>query len=204
VAGKRGREAGQAVAQKLQKTTSSIDNLLSSLEGTVPVGAGSEDTAPGASQLQQTLRGGRGASQLASIDGLLESTGAGSGGSSRGVVKTGVDVVDDGVASSGDAASTWGRDSNSLMAVVQRYKSGVKFCYDSALKKSPGLSGKITLQMDITASGAVQDLQVTSDSLGDPALQRCIRSQVRNWRFQAIDAGTVRFTLPLVFTPPRG
>ncbi|UCE02302.1 MAG: TonB family protein [Candidatus Latescibacterota bacterium] len=204
VAGKRGREAGEAVAQTLQKTTSSIDNLLSSLEGSVPVGVGGEDTAPGASQLQQALRGGRGASQLASIDGLLESTGAGRGGRSRGVAKTGVEVVDDGVTSSGDAASTWGRDSNSLMAVVQRYKSGVKFCYDSALKKSPNLSGKITLQMDISASGAVQDLHVASDSLGDPALQRCILAQVCNWRFQAIDAGTVRFTLPLVFTPPRG
>jgi TonB family protein len=58
--------------------------------------------------------------------------------------------------------------------------------------------------MDIFASGAVSGLRVVGDTLGDPALQRCILAQVRNWRFKAIDSGTVRFTLPLVFSPPNG
>jgi hypothetical protein len=88
------------------------------------------------------------------------------------------------------------------MAVVQRYKAGVKFCYDNALKKTPRLNGKITLQMDIDATGRIASLSVASDTIGNLPLQKCIRAQVQNWRVAKVDAGTVRFTLPLVFSPP--
>jgi hypothetical protein len=39
--------------------------------------------------------------------------------------------------------------------------------------------------------------------MGNVALQKCILAQVQGWKFPAIDAGTVRFTLPLVFSPPQ-
>jgi len=81
--------------------------------------------------------------------------------------------------------------------------AGIKFCYDNALKKDAGLSGKITLQMDIAASGEVLSCEPLDDSLGNAALERCVVSQARSWRFAPIPSGTVRFTLPLVFTPPQ-
>ncbi len=207
--GAKGRAAGKAVAKQIEDTTANIDDMLAGLTGTVPAAAGSgsgsgsaRGVASGVASGVGKVEGGRAAGALSSIDGLLEGTGAGKGASSRGVARSGIDVVDDGLATDGEAASAWGRDSRSLMAVVQRYKSGVKFCYDNALKKSPNMTGKITLQMDILASGAVSNLSVVGDTLGDPGLQRCILAQVRNWRFQAIESGTVRFTLPLVFSPP--
>lgn len=207
-AGARGREAGRAVAQQIEDTTARIDDMLSGLTGTVPAASGSGSgsaagSGRGVASGVEKVGGGRAASQLASIDGLLEGTGAGAGATSQGVARSGIDVVDEGLSTEGTGSTAWGRDSRSLMAVVQRYKSGVKFCYDNTLKQRPNLQGKITLQMDILASGAVSDLRVVGDTLGDAALQRCILAQVRNWRFQAIDAGTVRFTLPLVFSPPR-
>ncbi len=207
VAGNRGREAGARVAQNLQSTTANVDKLLSSLQGTVPVAAGPGNgggrgkEAVGA--LRAGLEGGRGTEALAGIDNLLQGTGAGrGGGAARGVQRAGVDVVDQGVRSDGDGAAASGRDSRSLMAVVERYKSGIKFCYDNALKKGPQLQGKITLQMDIEADGSVRGLVVQQDGVGDGAMQRCICTQIGSWRFPAIEAGTVRFTLPLVFTPP--
>ena len=205
VAGSRGREAGARVAENLQSTTASVDRLLSSLQGTVPVaagpGKGGGNEAVGT--LRSGLQGGRGTETLAGIDNLLQGTGAGrGGGAARGVQRAGVDVVDQGVHSDGDGAAASGRDSRSLMAVVERYKSGIKFCYDNALKKAPQLQGKITLQMDIEPDGSVRGLVVQQDGVGDAALQRCICSQIGSWRFPAIEAGTVRFTLPLVFTPP--
>ncbi len=216
VAGKRGQEAGARVASEIQGATSSVDQLLASLQGTIPAGSangsgkgvstanrgnGGGTAAVGA--LRAGLQGGRGTEALAGIDNLLQGTGVGrGGGTGRGVAKGGVRVVDDGVASHGDGASASGRDSHSLMQVVERYKAGVKFCYDNTLKKTPGLAGKLTLQMDIAPSGEVHDLFVVQDGLGDAALQRCILTQVASWRFPAIEAGTVRFTLPLVFSPP--
>lgn len=207
-AGERGRAAGRAVAQQVEDTTARIDDMLSGLTGTVPAASGSGSGAGSGRRVAsgvESVGSGRAASQLASIDGLLEGTGAGAGAgaTSQGVARAGIDVVDEGLSTEGAGSTAWGRDSRSLMAVVQRYKSGVKFCYDNTLKQKPSLQGKITLQMDILASGAVSELRVVGDTLSDPELQRCILAQVRNWRFEAIDAGTVRFTLPLVFSPPR-
>ncbi len=91
------------------------------------------------------------------------------------------------------------------MATVQRYVAGIRFCYDNSLKKTPSLAGKIVLQMDIAPGGEVVDVQPGDDTLGNAALERCILSQVEGWKFAAVPAaGTVRFTLPLVFTPPQG
>jgi TonB family protein len=200
--GKRGREAAQQATRTLKKTTAGIDNLLSSVDGVVPVsGTSSEGTSSGAVQ-KYALAAGRQAEQLESLDGALEAQGAGRGGGSAGVSREGVAIVDDGVRTIGGAADLQGRDTASLMAVVQRYKAGVKFCYDNALKRTEGLQGKITLQMDIDASGRITTLNVASDSLGNRALQKCILSQVKKWRFPKVDGGTVRFTLPLVFSPP--
>ena len=201
--GKKGREAAQSVTRKLEKTTAGIDNLLSSVNGMVPTAGGPKTGTKSSGAAQNYARAaGRKSEQLASIDGALEAQGAGKGGSSQGVSREGVSIVDDGVRTMGDAADVWGRDTASLMAVVQRYKAGVKFCYDNALKKTPHLNGKITLQMDIDPSGRISSLSVASDSIGNRPLQKCISAQVKKWRFPKVDAGTVRFTLPLVFSPP--
>jgi outer membrane biosynthesis protein TonB len=201
--GQKGREAAQSATRKLAETTAGIDNLLSSVNGMVPAAGGTASGAAAAKPSQNyAMASGRKAQQLESIDGTLQAQGAGSGGGSQGVARTGVDIVDDGVRTLGEAADVWGRDTASLMAVVQRYKAGVKFCYDNALKKTPRLNGKITLQMDIDATGRIASLSVASDTIGNLPLQKCIRAQVQNWRFAKVDAGTVRFTLPLVFSPP--
>jgi TonB family protein len=203
-----GRAAGEEVAADVRRATAQIDHLLAGIQGTIPVAGGTFPPGGGGasrgSGLEQSLRGGRDVKALAGVDGLLRGTGAGTGSRGHGVARMGVDIADDGVRREGDGSGEAGRDSRSLMAVVERYKSGVRFCYETALKSSPSLAGKITLQMDINASGSVERLDVNGDTLGQPELQGCIRAQVRNWRFQAIPAGTVRFTLPLVFTPPSG
>ena len=212
--GEKGRAAGARVARELASTRAGIDNVLSSVSGSLPASTGKSGDGGGRRvDDRYAVTGGRGDGKLPSSDGELRGTGlgavgagAGAGGgtgSGRGVRRAGVALADQGVESSGDGLGLSGRDSRSLMAVVQRYVAGIKFCYDNALKKNPGLAGKITLQMDITAAGAVTNLDPLDDSMGNAALQRCIVSQVEGWKFPAIPAGTVRFTLPLVFSPPQ-
>lgn len=210
--GAKGRAEGARVAREMQATTASIDQMLSSL------GAAAAPASQGAGGGKVTdryaVRGGRGDGALPASDGALRGTGlgevgagggAGGGkGPGRGVQRTTVAIADEGVETGGDGASASGRDSRSLMATVQRYVAGVKFCYDNALKKTPGLRGTVTLQMDIAASGEVLAVEPVDDSMGNAALERCILSQVQSWKFPAIQAGTVRFTLPLVFSPPQG
>ena len=210
--GAKGRAEGARVAHEMQATTASIDQMLAGLGGVAA--PASQGAGGGKVADRYAVRGGRGDGALPASDGALRGTGlgevgaaggAGGGkGAGRGVQRTSVAIADDGVETGGDGASASGRDSRSLMATVQRYVAGVKFCYDNALKKTPGLRGTVTLQMDIAASGAVTAVEPVDDSMGNGALERCILSQVQSWKFPAIEAGTVRFTLPLVFSPPQG
>lgn len=212
--GERGRAEGAKVAKEVARTAANVDRLLAGIGGTLPA----PTSGGGAGGGRRTgdafaVAGGRGTGSVPAADGALRGTGvgevgnaggAGGGtGSGRGVQRTAVAIADDGVETGGDGASASGRDSRSLMATVQRYVAGIKFCYDNALKKTAGLNGKITLQMDIAASGEVTMVEPIDDSMGNAALARCILSQVQGWKFAAIPAGTVRFTLPLVFSPPQ-
>jgi TonB family protein len=211
--GERGRAEGARVAREVAQTAQNVDRLLSGIGGTLPAPASGGGAGGGRRNGDAfAVAGGRGAGGGPATEGALRGSGlgavgagggAGGSGAGRGVQRTAVAIADDGVETGGDGAAASGRDSRSLMATVQRYVAGIKFCYDNSLKKTPGLSGKITLQMDIAASGAVTSVEPVDDSMGNAALARCILSQVQGWKFVAIPAGTVRFTLPLVFSPPQ-
>jgi TonB family protein len=212
--GEKGRAEGARVAREVAQTAQNVDRLLSGIGGTLPAPTSGGGAGGGRRNGDAfAVAGGRGAGATPVADGSLRGSGVGEvgagggagggSGTGRGVKRTAVAIADDGVETAGDAATASGRDSKSLMATVQRYVAGIKFCYDNALKKSPGLTGKITLQMDIAAAGGVTSVEPVDDSMGNAALARCILSQVQGWKFAAIPAGTVRFTLPLVFSPPQ-
>ncbi len=211
--GEKGRAEGARVAQELAQTARNVDQLLAGIGGTMPAPAARGQGGGRSTGNAFAVAGARGTGNVPTGDGQLRGTGlgavgAGSGagggtGAGRGVRHTAVAIADDGVATDGEGAQASGRDSRSLMATVQRYVAGIRFCYDNALKKTPGLTGKITLQMDIAAAGEIVAVEPLDDSIGNAALERCILSQVQGWKFTAIAAGTVRFTLPLVFSPPQ-
>ena len=212
--GETGRAEGARVAKELAQTAHNVDQLLAGIGGVLPAPTSSRGQGGGRSTGNAfAIAGARGTGDVPTGDGQLRGTGlgaigAGSGagggtGAGRGVRHTAVAIADDGVETDGDGAQASGRDSRSLMATVQRYVAGIRFCYDNALKKTSGLTGKITLQMDIAAAGEILAVEPVDDSMGNAALERCILSQVQGWKFTAIAAGTVRFTLPLVFSPPQ-
>jgi outer membrane biosynthesis protein TonB len=211
--GEKGRAEGARVAQQMAQTAHNVDQLLAGIGGNVPAATQRGQGGGRNTGNAFAVDGVRGAGDVPAGDGQLRGTGlgavgAGSGagggtGAGRGVRHTAVAIADDGVETNGEGAQASGRDSRSLMATVQRYVAGIRFCYDNALKKTSGLTGKITLQMDIAAAGEILAVEPLDDSMGNAALERCILSQVQGWKFTAIAAGTVRFTLPLVFSPPQ-
>jgi TonB family protein len=88
------------------------------------------------------------------------------------------------------------------MAVIQKYSAGIQFCYSNELKRSEGLKGKLVVSLVVDAAGSVVRAEVVQNTLGSPALSSCALSQIRDWRFPAIPAGTTAFQVPFVFTPP--
>jgi TonB family protein len=121
-----------------------------------------------------------------------ESGGAGAGGSPGGRRRGGV-----------GAAGGSGRTDASLLAVVERYAAGIRFCYDNEVKKDTTLRGKLVVAITVAASGEVTDARVVEDTVGSAALSACVLGKIRSWTFPEVPAGTTTFQAPFVFTPPR-
>ncbi|MBI1861111.1 MAG: AgmX/PglI C-terminal domain-containing protein [Deltaproteobacteria bacterium] len=78
-----------------------------------------------------------------------------------------------------------------INAVVKRHQSEIRACYDSALQRNPGTRGKVVLAFDIQPDGIVSMANVKESSVGDKALENCITSRIRSWRFPTPEAPVV-------------
>jgi TonB family protein len=141
----------------------------------------------------RSTRGG-GAGQAASIGGLATAGGGrvGLGGKREarvGSVTTEAPEVDGAL------------DSSAIARVVRRGQKAVQLCYERELKRDPGLSGKIEIEIEIGEDGRVSSATVASNRLGSDAVGDCIVGRVRRWRFPQPDNGSVFVTLPFIFTP---
>jgi TonB family protein len=94
------------------------------------------------------------------------------------------------------------RSNASLMAVIQKYSAGIQFCYSNELKRHEGMQGKLVVSLVVSAAGEVVSAAVVQNTLGSQSLASCALSQIRDWKFPSIAAGTTAFQVPFVFTPP--
>ncbi len=215
-----GRTRAREATQQLAATAASIDGMLSGLDQ-VLAAAPSAPTAS-ATPRRRSARGGRSAAQLGG-GGALPATGTevgdgsgsaiagarieiaaigaiegegrgGGGGSARGGAPGGTGT---GTGTAGDL-----RSDASLLAVVRKYAAGIRFCYESELKRNPSLGGKLVVAITVTAAGSVSDATIVQDTLGAAALTSCAIAQIQAWRFPPIPKGDVAFRAPFVFTPP--
>jgi len=92
-------------------------------------------------------------------------------------------------------------DGKAISKVVNRRKRAVKGCYEKELKRTPDLSGKVSVQFEILESGRVGEVRVLEDTIDNEAVSKCIVRQIKRWRFPKPDGGSVRTTFPFVFTP---
>jgi TonB family protein len=78
-----------------------------------------------------------------------------------------------------------------INAVVNRYRSQIRACYDAALQRNPGTRGKIVVAFSIQPSGVVSSASVKESTIGDSALETCILSRIRSWPFPRPEAPVV-------------
>ncbi len=83
--------------------------------------------------------------------------------------------------------------------VIREHLGQVRYCYESALARSPGLEGKLLVGFTVGADGTVKDTQ-TKESSGNPGLDQCIQSRLLKWKFpkprNGVDIGV---TYPFIF-----
>ncbi|MEM9056143.1 MAG: AgmX/PglI C-terminal domain-containing protein [Pseudomonadota bacterium] len=101
---------------------------------------------------------------------------------------------------SGDRA-TASRSREEIEMVFDRNKSAIFALYNRALRKDPGLEGKIVLTITIEPDGTVSACDVVSSDLDAPDLEKRLVRRVKLFRFEARDVATVTTTKPIDFFP---
>lgn len=145
-----------------------------------------------------SVKGGGGTGLSRGIDGLRasgpsEGVGTGDKGESR--VRA---VVRESAPQDLDSATL---DPNAVAAKIRQYKGALVACYESALKRNPSLSGKVTLRFTINKIGKVSKAEIETDTMHDEDVNRCIIERASNWRFPPPSGGAddVQFAYPFIF-----
>jgi hypothetical protein len=82
-----------------------------------------------------------------------------------------------------EAWTEGGLDRNAIAAVINRHLSEVRFCYEQGLQKKPNLSGRVSMNFIIGASGNVTTAKINNSSLGHAPVENCIRDRLKTWKF---------------------
>jgi hypothetical protein len=69
-----------------------------------------------------------------------------------------------------------------IVAVIRNNQTGVRMCYERALKSDPGLSLRLDARVNISAAGLVDQVSLSGLRAGSP-LHTCIHDVMRGWKF---------------------
>jgi len=90
-------------------------------------------------------------------------------------------------------------DKEAVAKAINSHLAEVSSCYERALLKEPGLSGKIILEWQITTSGTVGYAKTKSSSMRSAAVESCIITALKGWKFPAAKGAGVVITYPFMF-----
>lgn len=84
--------------------------------------------------------------------------------------------------------------------VIHRHLSEVRYCYESAMIRTPDIEGKLIVDFTIGGSGVVKTAEAKSSTLPDPRLDDCIIRRLLTWKFPLTKGGVdVAVTYPFIF-----
>lgn len=99
----------------------------------------------------------------------------------------------------GRASVVGGLDKEIIRRVVRRHINEWRYCYERELQAQQDLAGRIIVGFTIGPNGQVLASSMTSSTVGNPAVERCVVQAVRRWRFPAPrGGGIVVVSYPLV------
>ena len=94
-----------------------------------------------------------------------------------------------------------GRGERDLNLVFEQNKDALYKLYERARRANPSLSGKVVIELTISASGDVLDVRIVSTDLNDAELENKIKLKVKTFNFGAKDVETITVTYPIDFVP---
>ena len=99
-----------------------------------------------------------------------------------------------------EAEISGGLDHDQIAEVIRRHMGEVVNCYEQALQKQPNLSGRMNTKFIIGGSGSVASAQVVHSSVKSAAVESCVISRLRSWKFPKPQGNVdVRVSYPFAF-----
>lgn len=144
---------------------------------------------------------GDGTGGTTGIDDLIEGgTGASSSKSIARRGKFAIKMEEGSVAGKGSKSTA--RSADAIGRVITQHQDAIINCYRKEARLNPSLKGSITVVFTIRANGRVTRINISNSTLKNRTVESCVKSRIRSWRFQPINAkeGDVTFRQKFIFT----
>ncbi len=182
------------------KDTAAIDELINE-SGTQGDGAG-EDGLTGGSSSILTAQAGTGSGGIVAGGGGETLSGPRLGKREHTQVKAETKTGQSSTSGQGKrSGSLDSRTVEAIQVVFDQNRGRILSVYNRALRKNPGLQGKIVLELTIEASGSVSKVKILSNELDDPTFVKELIKRVKLFKFEPYGKGRRTITKPLEFLP---
>jgi len=98
----------------------------------------------------------------------------------------------------GRTVGTGRLDSSAVRDEVRKRTPGLQRLYLDAVRKNPGIRGRIVVRITVGASGRSK-VEIVSDLVMDEAFARALKRKISLWRFPKPKGGEVSFKVPFTF-----
>lgn len=87
-------------------------------------------------------------------------------------------------------------DSKDAAKVFRKFEGAMKMCYERALKKSPGIEGKVNLSVVVSEDGSVSRADARGVSLKSSQVSNCMEQLAKRMKFPKPKGGAARLNKP--------
>lgn len=94
-----------------------------------------------------------------------------------------------------------GRSEEEVSLVFDQNKGSLYSLYNRARRQTPGLEGRLVVEVTIAPSGEVTEVEIVSSELNNPSLEQRIRNRILQFQFEQRQAETITVIYPIEFLP---
>lgn len=82
-----------------------------------------------------------------------------------------------------EATVEGGLDRDQIIAVINRNRGQIVYCYERGLQSQPNIGGRVAVSFIIGPNGRINTAQVAQSSLASKTVENCMLSKMKTWQF---------------------
>ncbi len=82
-----------------------------------------------------------------------------------------------------EAEIVGGLDRDQIIAVINRHKGEIIYCYEKGLQAQPAIGGRVAVDFVIGPAGKITTAKVAQSSLGSKYVENCMLARMKTWQF---------------------